>query len=189
MINVAVILGSTRPNRLSEPIGKWAEVHAKKVEGWNVELVDLRDWSLPFFQEKASVMQLNGDYSIDLAKEWSKKIAGFDAYIIVTPEYNHGTSAVLKNALDYLYAEWNNKAVAFVGYGSVGGARAVEQLRQTAGELQMADIREAVHVVNPWMLVKEGVFMPEEFHDKKIAILTAQLDWWAKALKKAREGK
>ncbi|WKZ29101.1 MAG: NAD(P)H-dependent oxidoreductase [Patescibacteria group bacterium] len=186
MLNVAIILGSTRPNRLSEPIGLWVEAAAKKTEGWNVERVDLRDWPLPFYQEAASVMQLKGEYSIDLAKEWSKKIASFDAYILVTPEYNHGTSAVLKNALDYLYAEWNNKPVAFVGYGSVGGARAVEQLRLVAGELQMADIREAVHVANPWMLVKDGVFAAEEFHGKKLAALIAQLDWWAKALQAAR---
>ena len=186
MLNVAIIIGSTRPNRLGEPIAKWAETHAKAVVGWKVELVDLRDWPLPFFQEKASLMYLNGDYSIDLAKEWSKKIASFDAFIIVAPEYNHGPSAVLKNALDYLYAEWNNKPVAFVAYGSVGGARAVEQLRQVAGELQMADIREAVHIVNPWMLVKDEQFAAEEHHDKKMEALAAQLDWWAKALKAAR---
>ncbi len=188
MINVGIILGSTRPNRVSEPVGKWVFERAKTVEGWNPELIDLRDWPLPFFNEKATVMALKGDYSVDLAKEWSKKIAGLDAFIVIAPEYNHGYPAVLKNALDYLYAEWNNKPVGFVAYGSVGGARSVEQLRQVAGELQMHDIREAVHLMNVWSALSAEGFKADEMQEKKLAGTLAQLDWWAKALKTAREG-
>jgi NAD(P)H-dependent FMN reductase len=132
-------------------------------------------------------MSLKGEYSIELAKEWSKKIAPMDAFIIVTPEYNHGYPAVLKNALDYLYAEWNEKPVAFVSYGSVGGARVVEQLRLVVAELRMADIRESLHIMRVSSLITDCIFKPEEFHEKKTAAMLAQLDWWAKALKTARE--
>jgi len=187
MLNVAVILGSTRPNRVSEPVGKWLYEKAKAVEGWQAELVDLRDWPLPFYQEPTSVMSKKGPYSVPIAEAWSKKIAGFDAFVIVTPEYNHGTSAVLKNALDYLYTEWNRKPAAFASYGSAGGARAVEQLRQTCGELQLADIPDALHIMRVSTLIEDGTFKPEDFHEKKTAAMFAQLDWWAKALKAARE--
>ena len=189
MLNVAVILGSTRPNRASEPIGRWVMEHAAKKEGWNAELVDLRDWPLPFFNEPQPVMALNGEYSVPLAKEWSKKIASMDAFLIVTAEYNHGYPAVLKNALDYLYAEWCNKPVGFVAYGNAGGARSVEQLREVAGELQMHDIREAVHVMAPWFAIKDDVFTQGEVYEKKLGMTLAQLDWWAKTLKAAREAK
>lgn len=187
MLKIAVILGSTRPDRVSETVGKWVLEGAKQVEGWDAELIDLRDWPLPFYQEIASVKNLKGEYSVELAKVWSKKIATIDAFIIVTPEYNHGYPAVLKNAFDYLYEEWNDKPVAFVAYGSVGGARAVEQLRQVAAELCMADIRESLHIMRVTSLIEDGVFTPEEFHTKKMDVLLPQLDWWAKALKTARD--
>ena len=187
MLNVAVILGSTRPNRVSEPVGKWLFERVKRMEGWNAELVDLRDWPLPFYQEVSSVMSLKGAYSIPLAAEWAKKVGSFDAFLVVTPEYNHGTSAVLKNALDYVYFEWNRKPMAFAAYGSAGGARAVEQLRQTCSELQVADITEALHLMRVSTLIADGVFHPEPFHEKKTDAMLAQLDWWGKALKTARD--
>lgn len=186
MLQIAVIMGSTRPNRMSEAVAKWVQGKAAAMEGWNPELIDLRDWPLPFYQEAAPVMQLKGEYSVPLAKEWSAKIASKDAFIVVTAEYNHGYPAVLKNAFDYLYPEWNNKPIAYVSYGAVGGARCVEQLRLVASELQMADIREALHIMDVWDLVGEGGFTPQEFHEKKFARLASQLDWWAKALKTAR---
>ncbi len=189
MLNIAVILGTTRPNRASGPIGKWVMEHAAKKEGWNAELIDLRDWPLPFFNEPQPVMALNGEYSVPLAKEWSKKIAGMDAFIVVTAEYNHGYPAVLKNALDYLYAEWTNKPVAFVAYGNAGGARSVEQLREVVGELQMHDIREAVHVMAPWFAIKDEAFTQGEVYEKKLGMTLSQLDWWAKLLKDGRDGK
>lgn len=186
MLEIAVIMGSTRPNRMSEAVAKWVHEKAAAMEGWNPELIDLRDWPLPFYQEAAPVMQLKGNYSTPLAKEWSAKIASKDAFIVVAAEYNHGYPAVLKNAFDYLYPEWNGKPIAYVSYGAVGGARAVEQLRLVASELQMADIREALHIMDVWSLVEGGTFRAEEFHEKKFARLASQLDWWAKALKAAR---
>lgn len=189
MLNVGIIIGSTRPNRVSEPVAKWVKEQAASMEGWNAELIDLRDWPLPFYQEVSAVTDLKGEYSVELAKEWSKKITSLDAFVIVTPEYNHGYPAVLKNALDYLYTEWNKKAVAFVSYGGVGGARVVEQLRLVAGALQMHDAREALHIMDVWKLVGNGEFKAEGFHEKKIRGVLSQLDWWGNALKNAREKK
>ncbi|MBI4079361.1 MAG: NAD(P)H-dependent oxidoreductase [Candidatus Levybacteria bacterium] len=119
-----------------------------KFEAIEVELLDLRDYPLPFFDEPNSPEGLKGNYANKTAKRWAKKIGLADAFIIITPEYNRGPSAVLKNALDYVYYEWNRKPVAFVSYapGAAAGIRAVEQLRLSCIELQMAPIREAVHI-------------------------------------------
>ena len=139
MTRIGIILGSTRPNRLSEQVASWVYENATQRGDAEFELIDLRDFPLPHLDEPLppSLGQYQGDHT----KDWAAKIASFDGFVIVTPEYNHGTSGVLKNAIDYLYAEWNNKAVGFVSYGSVGGARAVEHLRLVAGEVQMADVR------------------------------------------------
>src|SRR5688572_29072622 len=142
MINVAVIIGSTRPGRVGESVGKWAFEIAKRRKDAQFELVDVVEFDLPLLDEPVPPSQ--GKYSKEHTKRWAAKIASFDAFIFVTPEYNHGTSGALKNAIDFLYAEWNNKAAGFVGYGSVGGARAVENLRLVMGELQVADVRAQV---------------------------------------------
>ncbi len=113
-IKIQIILGSTRPKRFSEKPGKWIFEELTKREGVEAELLDLRDYPLPFFNEPVSPTRLNGQYSSDVATKWVNKIAEADGYILVTPEYNHGYPAVLKNALDYPYNEWNNKSVAFV---------------------------------------------------------------------------
>lgn len=186
MLNVAIILGSTRPNRVSEPVGKWALERAKAIEGWNPEIIDLRDWPLPFYQEDKPVMMLQGAYSVDLAKKWAAKIAGMDAFIVVAPEYNYSFPAVLKNAFDYLFTEWNKKPAGFIGYGSVGGTRSVEQLRLVAGGLQMHAVREAVHLMDVWSMLGPDGFKPNEAEGKKMDAMLAQLDWWARALKTAR---
>lgn len=133
-----------------------------------------------------------GDYTDETVARWAKKIAAADAYIAVTPEYNHGYSAVLKNAFDHLYHEWNNKPIGFLSYGSVGGARSVEQLRQIAIELQMAPIRNAIYIANFWSLLDtNGQAKPGSFTSlaENAEKLFSQLNWWAKALKTAREKK
>src|SRR4249920_2068465 len=142
MPRIGIILGSTRPNRNGEQVAKWVYETASLRSDAEFELVDLRDYPLPHLDEPLPPSL--GQYQHEHTKRWADKIASFDGFIIVTPEYNHGTSGVLKNAIDYLYAEGNNKAVGFVSYGSVGGARAVEHLRLVAGELQMADVRQQV---------------------------------------------
>lgn len=190
-IKIKIILGSTRKNRFSDKPGNWILEQAKKKEGAEVELLDLRDYPMPFYDEPISpAMIKDGAYQNEIVKKWAAKINEADAFIIVTPEYNHSTSGVLKNALDSIYTEWNNKPVSFVSYGGVGGARAVEQVRTVAIALQMAPIRSAVHIPGgPWNLLdekgnlKEGAFFP--FENSASAMLD-QLIWWGRALKAAR---
>src|SRR3954469_20866250 len=142
MTKVGIILGSTRPGRNGEAVAKWVYDIASRRGDAEFELVDLLDYNLPHLDE--AIPPSAGQYANEHTKQWSAKIAEFDAFVFVTPEYNHSTSGALKNALDFLYAEWNNKAAGFVGHGSAGGIRAVEQLRLIRGELQVADVRAAV---------------------------------------------
>src|SRR5690242_18263153 len=127
MIKVAIIVGSTRPGRNGEAVANWVYDIANKRDDAEYELVDLRDFPLPHLDEALPASL--GQYANQHTKDWAAKIGGYDAFVFVTPEYNHSTSAVLKNAIDYLNAEWNNKAAGFVSYGGAGGARAVEHLR------------------------------------------------------------
>jgi len=144
MVKIAILTGSTRPGRNNEAVAQWVLDQAKSRSDAEFEIVDIKDYNLPLLDEP--VPPSLHQYTKDHTQKWAQKISQFDGFVIITPEYNHGTSAALKNALDFLYAEWNNKAVGFVSYGSVGGARAVESLRLVAGELQMADVRTAVHL-------------------------------------------
>ena len=145
-MKVKVILGSTRQGRIGDKIATWVMEHIE------AELLDLREYPMPFFDEPISPSQLKDPYTNPAVVKWTAKIADGDAFLIITPEYNHGYPAVLKNALDYVYKEWNGKKIAFVGYGSVGAARAIEQLRQVAVELQMIPLRDAVHIIRHWEL-------------------------------------
>src|SRR3989344_5113159 len=147
VLKVKIILGSTRPARFSEHAGGWILEQAKKIAGIETEILDLRDYAMPFFNEAVTPSAKKEDYADEAVQRWTKKIKEADGFIIVAPEYNHGYTAVLKNALDYVSTEWNNKPVGFVAYGSAGGARAVEQLRAVAIELQMAPVRNAVHIM------------------------------------------
>lgn len=189
-INIKVIVGSTREGRFADQAATWVAGEVKKQEGVAVEILDLRDFDMPFFDSPTSPAFKSEPYPHSAVERWTAKIAEGDAYIIVTPEYNHGTSAVLKNALDWVYKEWNNKAIAFVSYGSVGGARAVEQLRLNAVELQMAPVREAVHFLgNEYFGVAFGDrnFAPMlESHNEKAGVMANQLINWARALKTIR---
>ncbi len=188
MIRIAVIVGTTRQGRFSEKPAAWIYDIAAKRPDLEVELVDLRDYPMPFFDEVASNAWVPSKNEIAIA--WQKKVATFDGYIIVTAEYNRGPAAVLKNALDYSYVEWNRKAVAFVGYGSTGGARAIEQLRTNAIELQMAPIRTAVHIQGPVYLAvaQQGQTLDSfDFLNKSASDMLDQLTWWTNALKHARE--
>ncbi len=190
MLNVKIILGSTRPNRFSEKVMPWMQETLVKDTNLQIEVLDLRDYDLPFFNEPMSPAYVTtGDYGNDVVNKWAAKIKEADAYIMVTPEYNHGYSAVLKNALDVVYKEWNNKPVAFVAYGSAGGARAVEQLRQVAVELHMASVRSAVHIMAPWMLLDEAGKLKAgslESYTHSFTDALTQLNWWGEALKAAR---
>ena len=188
MTRIGIILGSTRPNRNGEQVARWVYDIAVQRSDAEFELVDLRDYPLPHLDEPLPPSM--GQYQNEHTKAWASKIASFDGFVIVTPEYNHGTSGVLKNAIDYLYAEWNNKAVGFVSYGGVGGARAVQHLRMQALTLQMAPISTAVHILFPdyMAVVKEGKSLGDFGHlNQNAKQMLDQLVWWTRALKAARE--
>lgn len=190
MLKIKVIVGSTRPGRFSEKVLPWLHAELANHPELEVEVLDLKENPLPFFESPMSPAYIeNGDYGNDAVNAWGKKIAEGDAYIMISPEYNHGTSGALKNALDVVYREWNNKPVGFISYGSAGGARAVEQLRQVAVELQMASTRNAVHIMAPWLLSNEDGSLKDGVLDQYTGSLTnmlKQLTWWGEALKEAR---
>jgi NAD(P)H-dependent FMN reductase len=142
MTRIAIILGSTRPGRNGEAVANWVYDIAKQRDDAEYELVDIADFHLPHLDE--ALPPSLGQYAQPHTKAWATKIDSFDGFVFVTPEYNHSTSGALKNAIDFLYKEWNNKAAGFVSYGSLGGARAVEHLRLVMGELQVADVRAQV---------------------------------------------
>ena len=129
-LKIAIVLGSTRPGRNGEAVAKWAHEIAARRDDAEFELVDIADFKLPHLDE--AVPPAMGQYTQDHTLAWAEKVASFDGYLFVTPEYNHSTSGALKNAIDFVYAEWNNKAAGFVSYGSAGGVRAVENLRLIA---------------------------------------------------------
>ena len=188
-IKVGIIIGSTRQGRFSEHSAKWVENILKTKEEIEVEVLDLKKYNLPFF-DGPSPASLKGVYPNKSVQEWANKIKEQDAFVIIAPEYNYGYTGVLKNSFDSIYQEWNNKAIAFVGHGGVGGSRAIEQLKEIAICLQMAPIRNAVNIMSPWLLVdgdgklKEGAF---DSYKQSAENTITQLLWWAKALKKARE--
>src|ERR1700704_991083 len=180
MPRIGIILGSTRPNRNGEQVARWVYDIASQRSDAEFELVDLRDYPLPHLDEPMppSLGQYQGDHT----RQWAAKIASFDGFVIVTPEYNQGTSGVLKNAIDYLYAEWNNKAVGFVSYGSADGARAVEHLRLVAGELQMADVRQQVVLSLMTEFENFSVFKPGDYNLPALNTLLDQVVAWSSAL-------
>lgn len=186
---IGIIVGSTRPGRFGDKPAEWIAERAKATGNFDVEIVDLRDFPLPFFDETMSPAW--GPSQAEGAKAWQDKIASLDGFIITAAEYNRSPTGVLKNALDYAYTEWNNKPVAFVGYGGVGGARAIEQLRLIAIELQMAPIRNGVHIVwADYAQVASGDKTLGDFAHLNQAAddMLKQLDWWAGALTAARAG-
>ncbi|HXU94282.1 MAG TPA: NAD(P)H-dependent oxidoreductase [Gallionella sp.] len=184
MIKIAIIIGSTRPGRKAETVAKWVHGIAQKRSDAEFEIIDIKDYDLPLLDEP--VPPSLGQYSQPHTRTWAAKIAAFDAYVFVTPEYNHGTSGALKNAIDYLYAEWNNKAAGFVGYGSAGGARAVESLRLVMGELQVADVRAQVMLSLYTDFENFTTFKPATLHEKSVNAMLDQVIAWGSALKTLR---
>ncbi|MFJ2198695.1 NADPH-dependent FMN reductase [Streptomyces violaceusniger] len=180
MTRIGIILGSTRPNRNGEQVAQWVHGIASQRGDTEFELVDLRDYPLPHLDEPLPPTM--GQYKGEHTKKWAAKIASFDGFVFVTPEYNHSTSGVLKNAIDYLYAEWNNKAVGFVSYGGVGGARAVEHLRLVVGELQMADVRQQVALSLITEFENFSVFKPGDYNVAGLNTLLDQVVAWSEAL-------
>src|SRR5580765_3149840 len=184
-LKIKVILGSTRANRFCDKTAQWIFDEASKRSAFEVELLDLRDYPLPFFEEAMPPGMAKDSYTNPVVVRWRDKIREADGFIICTPEYNHGYPAVLKNALDYVYFAWSRKAVAFVSWGGAGGTRSVEQLRLVAIELDMAPTRFAVHISNPWLIQDVSELNTEPYKQSATALLD-QLTWWAGALHTAR---
>ncbi len=187
-MKVSVILGSTRKVRRGERVAKWLMPQLAKIKGAEFELLDLRDYPLPFFAEDNSPDSLKKGYSNETATKWAAKIGEADAFIFIVSEYNHGPTAVLKNALDYVYNEWNKKPVAFVSYatGAAAGIRAVEQVRQIVVELQMAPMQEAVHIDHVLDTLNDNGMLLKGHYNERVVTMMEQLLWWAEALKTAR---
>jgi NAD(P)H-dependent FMN reductase len=184
MIRIGIITGSTRPGRVNEAVARWVHEIAKARRDAQFELVDIATFNLPLLDEPAPPSL--GKYSHDHTKAWAARIASFDAYVFVTPEYNHGTSAALKNAIDYLYREWNNKAAGFVSYGSAGGTRAVEQLRLVMAELMIADVRAQVMLSLFTDFENFTTFKPADRQQQAVNTMLDQVILWGGALKNIR---
>lgn len=163
MTTIGIILGTTRPGRVGPQIAEWIEKTARAREDADFELVDIADYNLPLFDEPRSPRM--GDYEHDHTRAWAAKIAELDGFVFVTPEYNRSIPAALKNAIDFVYNEWNNKAAGFVGYGSnVSGARAIDHLRHIAGAVQLAAVHTQVHLSLQADFEKFTTFAPAERH-------------------------
>ena len=184
MLKVAIIVGSTRPSRKALDVAGWVHNIASRRSDVSLEIVDVADFGLPLFDEAYPPMM--GQYELAHTRAWAERIASFDAFIFVTPEYNHGTSAALKNAIDFLYREWNDKAAGFVGYGGAGGVRAVEQLRLVMGEVKVADVRAQVALSLFTDFENFSVFKPEPRQEAALDALLGDLIPWAEALRAMR---
>ncbi len=186
MLKIGIIVGSTRPGRKADVIAKWVHGLAAARGDAEYEIVDIADFNLPLLDEPIPPSQ--GKYTKPHTKAWAAKVASLDAFVFVTPEYNHSTSGALKNAIDFLYAEWNNKAAGFVGYGAAGGVRAVENLRLIMGEVQVADVRAAVALSLHHDFENYTLFKPGPQHEKPMHAMLDQLSAWGGAFQALRGG-
>lgn len=184
MSRVGIILGTTRPNRTGEAVARWVHELATKRGDAEYELVDLRDYALPHLDEP-NVPAL-GDYRHEHTKRWSEKIGSLDAFVFVTPEYNHSIPGVLKDAIDFLYAEWNNKAAGFVGYGLDGAARAIEHLRHILATVSVATVAHQVSLSLYNDFVNLSEFKPAAVHEEKLGLVLDQVLAWSGALRALR---
>lgn len=185
MLKIKVILGSIREGRFGDKPANWI-VERAKMKGLDVELLDLKDYPMAMFADPQVPAALKGNYPDETVRRWAEKIGEADGFIMTVAEYNHGYTPVLKNAIDHIYGEWLKKPVAFVGYGTVGGARAIQQLRQVVNWLQMVPVAMAVTIAEFWNYVDEqGKFKSESF-EKSADTMLDQLIWLGNALKDAR---
>src|SRR3954454_22903155 len=185
MTRIGVILGSTRPGRRGAQVAEWVMENTKNRTDAAFELIDLADYPLPHLDEPLPPSM--GQYQNAHTQDWAARIAQYDGFIFVTPEYNHSTSGVLKNAIDFLYAEWNNKAMGVVSYGAAGGVRAAEHLRLIAGELQMADVRTNVALSLFTDFENFTEFTPSPHQAHVLATLFGEVIAWSQALAPLRD--
>jgi NAD(P)H-dependent FMN reductase len=186
---IQVITGTTREGRFSERVAAWVVAQLKTRGDVEVELVDLRDHPLPFFDAPPPA-KAPREYATDDVARLGRTLDRADGYVVLTAEYNHGYPAVLKNAMDWTFVEWRRKPITFVGWGNVGGARAIEQLREVAVEFEMAPLRHAVHIMPDVMITArtqtddQAVFGSLE---PRLKLLADDLGWWMAALAAARQ--
>jgi NAD(P)H-dependent FMN reductase len=189
VIRIAIVVGSTRPGRRGDQVARWVHQQATAREPSAVrteyELVDLAEVGLPLLDEPEPAAI--GSYRREHTRQWSQLVASFDGFVFVTPEYNHAMPAALKNAIDYLFAEWNDKAAAFVSYGLTGGVRAVEQLRLTLAEVKVACVRSqvALNLFTDFAIAdmaEPGTFRPADHHLPVLERMLGELDAWSSAL-------
>jgi NAD(P)H-dependent FMN reductase len=182
MLKVAIVTGSTRPGRKNEAVARWVYGVAKERTDVELEFVDIADYHLPLLDEPTPVQ-----HTQEHTKTWAAKIESFDAYVFVTPEYNHSITGALKNAIDYLYPEWHNKVAAFVSYGgAAGGTRAVEHLRLVMAELQVATVRNQVALSGYTDFENFATFKPEPRRAAEVHKMLDQLIVWGRALQTVR---
>jgi NAD(P)H-dependent FMN reductase len=184
MIKIGIVVGSTRPGRKAEAVAQWVHEIAVKRTDAEFEVVDIEHFHLPLLDEPMPPSM--GQHNHGHTKTWSEKIDSLDAFVFVTPEYNHGTSGALKNAIDFLFREWNNKSAGFVSYGGAGGVRAVEQLRQVMGEIMIADVRAQVALSLHSDFERYTTFKPAPHHEKSVHAMLDQVIAWGEALKPLR---
>lgn len=185
---IGIVISTTRPTRFADRPTQWIYEIARKRTDAVFEIVDLRDYPLPLFEEEVSPRF--GTPRNEVAKRWAEKVASLDGFIFVTAEYNHSISGALKNALDYAYNEFNRKPATFVAYGAVGGARAVEQLRLILAELQVASLKHSVHIgmIEFLGMLQQGkTFADFPYLDATAEPMLDELVWWATALKTATD--
>jgi len=185
MAHIQIIIGSTRPGRLGKPLADWFLTQVEGTADATFEIVDLQEVGLPFLDEP--IPAGSKKYSQDHTNKWSELISKGDGYVWVTPEYNHGTSASLKNAIDYLFFEWNYKPVSFLGYGSMGATRAIENLVSVASELKMVPLRERVLVVEPWSAFDEAGIVKQDFVKGDPKNVASELVKWSNATRQLRD--
>lgn len=179
-MHLQIIIGSIRQGRVAKPVADWAFTYAKQRDDMTVELVDLKNWPLPIFNLPKT--PASGEYEDELQQRWAKGVERADAYLFVCPEYNHGYSAVLKNALDYVYAEWGHKPASVISYGGVMGARAVEQLRLAMVALQIAPVHNAVNIAGVQKKIENGAFTGDPRDEAQLQNALDDLAWWGNAL-------
>lgn len=186
-VRIGIIIGSTRPGRKGYTVAKWVLEHAQQRDDADYDLVDLADFSLPHLDE--AIPASRGQYANEHTRAWADKVDSFDGFVFVTPEYNHSTSGALKNAIDFIYGEWNNKAAALVSYGVHGGLRAAEHLRLVLGELQIADVRQQVSFSLITDFENYTDFAPTGGQEAQLDTQLEQLVSWAGALQGVRRQK
>jgi NAD(P)H-dependent FMN reductase len=187
-LRLLVINSTVREGRFSDHVAQWVVDGLRRRADAEVDLLDLRDHPLPFFDGPAPAMTPR-EYANDAVRAFAERVDAADGFVILTGEYNHGYTGVLKNALDWTFAEWNRKPITFVGWGNVGGARAIEQLREVSVELEMAPLRHAVHILPPQLIEvrKSGSTEALDVLEPRLDLLAADLLWWSHALRAARQ--